>query len=134
MASLPRFPLLAERSDVMDTRVSEMSGMAEEFSKFAHEMAVQLRERAGELEASMTKVMDEAGKEFVAKFGDENKLGSYFESNPRKAAFVALMTGMMFTRMIKTRGVSPFFGTGPEMKSGETSRRKMNMSAKAKAA
>jgi hypothetical protein len=87
---------------------------------------------AAELEKNMTKVMDESGKAFATEFGKGTKLGNYIEKNPTKAAFFALMTGMMFTRMMKSRGVNPFVETDPETKTGETAKPKM--SAKAKAA
>ena len=112
----------------MDTKVREISGMADEFSKFAHEMADYLHERAAEFEKYMTKFMDESGKEF-GMFGEGTKLGDYIEKNPRRAAFFALMTGMMFTHMKKTGRFSSFFET--ETKSGETSKPKMTAKKKA---
>ncbi len=113
----------------MDTKVREIPGMAEEFAKFAHEMADYLHERATELGKVMTKVMSESGEEFGAKFGEENKFGSFFESNPRKAAF-AFIGAAMFAYMMKSRGMNAFFET-PETKSGETFKPKMTAKKKA---
>ena len=115
----------------MDTKVSETSGLFDEFSKFARETADYLHERAAELEENMTKVMGESGKAFGMKFGEGTKLGKYIEMNPTKAAMFAFMTGMMFSHMTKSRGGSPFFEAGPETKSGETSKPKMTAKSKA---
>ncbi len=121
-----------DKKVVMDKKVSEVSDVVDEFSTFARETADYLQERAGELEAIMTKVMGESGKAFGMKFGEGSKLGAYIEKNPSKAAMFAFMSGLMLTRKMKSTGFNPFCETGGETKSGETS--KPEMSAKSKAA
>ena len=116
----------------MDTKEAfGTSGVFDEFAKFAQETAKFMRERGVELESNMAKVMGESGKPFM-KFAEGTKLGKYIEANPSRAAMFALMTGMMFTHMMKSRGVNMSFETGPEaMKSGDTSKPKTTAKAKA---
>jgi hypothetical protein len=132
---VPWFPLRFGRRNVMDKKVSEASGLVDEFSKFARETADYLQERAGELEENMTKVMGESGKafgmKFSEKFGEGSKLGDYIEKNPSKAAMFAFMAGTMLNRKMKSSGVNPNCETDPEMKSGETSKPKMTAKRKA---
>jgi|CXWL01.1.fsa_nt_gi hypothetical protein len=115
----------------MDTKAGEISGLVDEFSKFARETADYLQERAAGLEKNMSKVMEGSGKEFAMKFGEGTKLGNFIETNPRRAAFFALISGLMFTRMLKSKGTSPFAETVPETESEETSKPKMTAKAKA---
>lgn len=115
----------------MDTKVGGISGLVGEFSKFARETADHLHERVAGLETNMTKGMDESGNDFAMPFGEGTKLGSYFEMNPRRAGFFALMNGLMSTRMLKSKGASPFAERGPETKRRKTSKRKITAKAKA---
>lgn len=116
----------------MDTKAGEISGLVNEFSKFARHTAGYLHERAAELEKNMTTVMEESSKDFAMKFGEETKPDSVTEMNPKRAAFVALMSGLMFSRMLKSRGASPFAETAPETKkSGATSKPKRRTKVKA---
>ncbi|MDH4022025.1 MAG: hypothetical protein OEW88_07360 [Gammaproteobacteria bacterium] len=97
--------------------------MRDEFSKFAQETLGVLRERAGELETNMTKVMVESGKEFGMDLGEGMKLGSIWEKNPRRAAAIGLMGGVMLSRVMQSRDVTPVVDPNPAKASPGTKKR-----------
>lgn len=126
----------------MATKADVRSLMRDEFSKFAHETLGILRERAGELEANVTKVMSESGKELGLDLGEGTKLGSLIEKNPRRAAAIGLMGGVMLSRVMESRRVggvvdisptkaSPETKTGKPTKTRKASKRKLTKVAEA---
>jgi hypothetical protein len=105
--------------------------MRDEFSKFAQETLGVLRERAVELETNVTKVMVESGKEFGLDLGEGTKLGSIWEKNPRRAAAISLMGGVMLSRVMQSRDATPVVDPNPAKASPGTKRGKPARSRKA---
>jgi len=115
----------------MATRADVGSLMRDEFSKFAHETLGILRERAAKLEENVTKVMGESGKELGLDLGEGTKLGSLIEKNPRRAAAIGLMGGVMLSRVMESRRASRVVDISPTMASPETKTVKPTKSRKA---
>jgi hypothetical protein len=92
----------------MNTGARDTKTLIEEFAKYAHGAVDMLRERAIELDGNMASLANETNK-LIGMVPEGTKLGKFVENNPAKAQLYALMTGAMFTHLMKTRGLS--FGT-----------------------
>ena len=95
----------------METKASPALAMFDEFAKVAHGVVDDLRARAGELEAYATKVMGKSGNEFSMPFAAGTKFSNFIESNPRRAAALGMMGGLMFSRAMRSTSAS---GDSPE--------------------
>jgi hypothetical protein len=107
---------------------NKKSGFVDEFTKFAHEAIDAWSERGAELEGNMKKLVGDT-QAFGLKFGEESKLGSYIENNPSRAALFSLMTGLMFTHYMKSRGMSFPFEAPGATETGATSKPKSTKKA-----
>lgn len=114
----------------MVTAVRTTTSMVDEFAKFAHDAIDAFREKGMEFEGSMTKLMSDTNA-FGMKFGEGTKLGSYIEKNPSRAAMLSFMTGLMFTRFMKARGVDVSFEAPEVMEKVATDKAKSTRVKKA---
>jgi hypothetical protein len=87
----------------MNTGVRTAKTFIEEFAKNAHATVDMLHERAIELDGNLAGLATEASK-VLGMVPTGTKLGKFVENNPQRAQLFALMTGVMFTHMMKNRG------------------------------
>ena len=95
----------------METKASPALAVFDEFAEVAHGIVDDLRARAGELEGYVTKAMGKSGKEFSMPFAAGTNFSNFIESNPRRAAALGMMGGLMFSRAMRSRSAS---GDSPE--------------------
>jgi len=87
----------------MNTGVRTAKTLIEEFAKNAHATVDMLHERAIELDGNLASLATESSK-LLGMVPTGTKLGKFVENNPERAQLFALMTGVMFTHMMKNRG------------------------------